>query len=142
MKPLRWWVPLVSAVVALAFGFLPYALLTASAKIPDGLRDNPWPMELVAVVATGVAVALAVFAYRQKRARAVATASAAVATLATAVFVLLVHVGSYDLPPPPKELAVGTVAADFVLPDEAGNSVALAAMRGRSTLLVFYRGAW
>jgi cytochrome oxidase Cu insertion factor (SCO1/SenC/PrrC family) len=99
-------------------------------------------MEVVAAAATVVAIALSVLAYRQKRARVVATASAAVATLATAAFVLAVHVVSYQLPQPPRDLAVGTVAADFVLPDEAGNSVALASMRGRPTLLVFYRGAW
>lgn len=142
MKPLRWWVPIVSAVVALAFGLPTYALLNITGKIPGGLRDNPWPMEFMAVVATGVAVTLAVLAYRQKRARAVATASAAVATLATVGFLLLVHVSTYDLPPAPKDLAVGMEAADFVLPDEAGNPVALASMRNHPALLVFYRGAW
>jgi len=142
MKPLRFWVPLVSGAVALAFGVVPYALLTYTAKIPLGLRDNPWPMELVAVAATVVTIALTVSAYRQKRARALATTGAVVATLSTAAFVLMVHAVSYRLPPPPRELAVGTQAADFVLPDEKGNPVTLASMRGRSVLLVFYRGAW
>jgi hypothetical protein len=142
MKPLRWWMPLLTAVVALAFGVVPYGLLTYTAKIPSGLRNNPWPMELIAVAATVATVALLVAAYRQKRARAVATVSALVATLATLVFGLLVHVGSYQLPPPPKDLAVGTQAADFVLPDETGQSVALASTRGRPTFLVFYRGEW
>lgn len=142
MKPLRWWGPVVGAVIALLLGLGPYALLTGSGKMPPGLRDNPWPMELLAVVATGVVLFLAVRAYREKRARAVATVSAALATLGTAGFLLLVHVGTRQVPPAPKELAVGTTAPDFTLPDEAGRPVTLAAFRGTPTLLVFYRGAW
>ena len=80
MKPLRWWMPLSSAVIALAFGLVPYLLLNYTAQMPSGLRDNPWPMELFATAATVAAIALMVFAYRQKRARVVATASALLAT--------------------------------------------------------------
>ena len=142
MKPLRWWAPLLCAVAALMFGILPYALLSSAGKIPLGLRDNPWPMELVAVLATAATVALAVLAYRQKRARAVATAGAVLAVLSTGIFVLLVHVGSYGLPAPPTALAAGTPAPDFTLPDEAGAPVKLASLHGQKVLLVFYRGAW
>lgn len=142
MKTLRWWAPVASAVVALAFGFLPYAILTYSGKIPVGLRDNPWPLEIVAVAATVATIVFTVHAYRQKRVRVVATASAILATLVTVLFVLIVHVASYQLPTAPKELAVGIAAPDFVLPDAKGGSVSLAAMRGKPVLLVFYRGAW
>jgi hypothetical protein len=129
-------------VAALAFGVLPYAAFTYSGKIPIGLRDNPWPLELLAVAATAAAIVLAVHAYRQKRLRIVATVSALLATLATAFFLMLVHVGSYELPTAPKELAVGMEAPDFVLPDAKGGSFSLASTRGHSVLLVFYRGAW
>lgn len=132
----------MSAVVALAVGLVPYLALTFAAKMPAGLRDNPLPMELMAAAAAVVAIALTVLAYRQKRARIVATVCASVATLFTLGFVLLVHVGSYELPPPPRELAVGTAAPDFVLPDETGNPLALVSLRGHAALLVFYRGAW
>jgi cytochrome oxidase Cu insertion factor (SCO1/SenC/PrrC family) len=142
MKPLRWWAPLLCAVIALMFGFLPYGLLSGAGKLPLGLRDNPWPMEIVAALATVATIVLAVFAYRQKRARAVATAGAVLATLSTGIFFLLVHVASYELPPPSRELAAGTAAPDFTLPDEAGSPVALASLRGQKVLLVFYRGAW
>jgi len=142
MKTLRWWAPVASAVVALAFGFLPYAILTYSGKIPVGLRDNPWPLELVTLAATVAAIVFTVHAYRQKRVRVVSTVSALFATLATAVFLLLVHVGSYELPVAPKELAVGTAAPDFVLSDAKGQSFSLASLRGKPVLLVFYRGAW
>jgi cytochrome oxidase Cu insertion factor (SCO1/SenC/PrrC family) len=142
MKPLRWWVPVGAAVVALLFGLVPYLILTATGKIPPGLRDNPWPMELAAVLATGAVVLVAVRAYREKRVRAAATVSAALATLGTAAFLFLIHVATYALPPAPKELAVGTVAPDFILPDEEGRPVSLAAFRGHPTVLVFYRGAW
>lgn len=142
MKTLRWWGPVASAVVALAFGFLPYAALTYSTKMPASIRDNPWPMELVAVGATAAAIVLAVQAYRQKRVRIVATISATLATLATALFLFLVHVVSYEIPGASKEIAIGSAAPDFTLPDAKGESFSLAANRGHPVLLVFYRGTW
>jgi|JI10StandDraft_1071094.scaffolds.fasta_scaffold525825_2 hypothetical protein len=141
-KPLRWWVPLVSMAVALASGIISYAALNSSGRIPAGLRDNPWPMELVAGVATLASLGLAVLAYRQRRVRAVATACAVLAAASTAVFLLVVHVASYRLPPSPAELAVGTPAPAFTLPDETGRPVALASLREHPTVLVFYRGFW
>ena len=142
MKPLRWWVPVVAAVIALALGLVPYILLTATATLPSPLRNNPWPMELAAGIATAAVVLIAIRAYREKRLRAAATVCAALATLGTAAFVLFVHVATYALPPAPKELAVGTTAPDFTLPDEEGRPVTLASFRGQPTLLVFYRGSW
>ena len=142
MKPLRWWIPALSGAVALFSGLFPYALLTSSGKLPAGLRDNPWPFELVAVVAAVITLALLVAAYRQKRARVVATFSALLATVSTAVFILLIHVLSYELPPPPQDLAIGSPAPDFTLPDETGRPVTLASLHGHPSLLVFYRGFW
>jgi peroxiredoxin len=37
-------------------------------------------------------------------------------------------------------LPVGSAAPDFMLPDEAGHSVSLAALKGKNALLVFYPG--
>src|SRR5579862_8998052 len=37
-------------------------------------------------------------------------------------------------------LAVGTPAPDFVLPDQDGNLVSLASLRGRNVVLIFYPG--
>ena len=37
-------------------------------------------------------------------------------------------------------LEVGTPAPDFSLPDEAGRSVSLQSLRGRTVVLVFYPG--
>lgn len=142
MKPLRWWAPLVSMAVALAFGIVSYAALTSSGKISAGLRDNPWPMEVVAGTATLVALGLLVQAYRQRRVRIVATVCAVLATASTALFLMIVHVASYRLPAPPVELAVGTQAPEFTLPDESGRPVTLASLHDHPTLLVFYRGFW
>src|SRR5262245_22902820 len=83
MKPLRWWVPVASALIAWAFGFATYAALDWVGKMPDKLRDRPWPMELVAVAATLLTIGLGVRAYRQSRTRAVATVAAALALVAT-----------------------------------------------------------
>jgi hypothetical protein len=139
---LRWWYPLLSMAVALAFGVVSYALLSSAGKLPLGLRDNPWPMELLAVVATLVGLGLAVRAFRQRRLRAVATGSALLAAASTALFLLMVHVISYKLPPPPAELVIGRQAPDFTLPDETGALVTLASRLEHKTLLVFYRGFW
>lgn len=142
MRNLRWWAPVSSLVVALAFGFIPYAALTYSGKIPPSLRDNPWPMEVIAVLATAAAIYFAVHAYRQKRLRIVATLSATVATLGTLLFFQVVHVVSYQLPGAPKEIAMGSVAPDFELSDSQGKSFSLASKRGQPVLLVFHRGVW
>jgi hypothetical protein len=144
VKPVRWWTPVASAIVACGFGFANYAAFLWNGKMPEDLRDHPWPMELASVAATAVTIALAVRAWPRVRARvrAVAALAAAVAVLATGSFLYYVHVLSYRLPPPPTELAVGTPAPDFTLPDEADHPVTLSRLRGHATLLVFYRGFW
>src|SRR5262245_44714217 len=142
MRSLRWWMPLVTLVIALGSGVVPYAALNYRGVLPFWLRDRPWPMELVAIAATVATVALAVLAFRQRRARIAATASAVLGVFATAVFLLLIHRLTYDLPPPPAELAVGTTAPDFTLSDEAGHPVTLSSLRGHPAVLVFYRGFW
>jgi cytochrome oxidase Cu insertion factor (SCO1/SenC/PrrC family) len=142
VKPLRWWTPVASAIAACAFGFASYAWLDWIGKMPEDLREHPWPMELAAVAATGLTIVLAVRAWRRARARAIAALAAAVAVLATGGFLYYVHVFSYRLPPPPTDLAIGSPAPDFALPDEAGHSVTLSQLRGHATLLVFYRGFW
>jgi AhpC/TSA family protein len=134
--------PVVALLVALGSGVVPYAALNAGGAMPLWLRDHPWPMELVAVAATVAAVALAVQAFRQRRVRIAATVSAVLGTLATAVFLLLIHKVTYDLPPPPADLAVGTTAPDFTLSDEGGHPVTLSSLRGHPAVLVFYRGFW
>lgn len=42
----------------------------------------------------------------------------------------------------PQRPAAGEVAPDFVLTDQDGKRVSLAAARGEKVLLVFYRGHW
>jgi hypothetical protein len=134
--------PLVSAIVACAFGLVSYFWLDSVGKMPDVLRDHPWPLELVSVAATAMTIALAVRAWRRARVRTVATLAAAVAVLLTSGFLYYVNVLSYRLPPPPKELAIGTPAPDFTLPDETDHPVTLSQLRDHATLLVFYRGFW
>jgi len=134
--------PLVTLVIALGSGVVPYAALNYAGAMPLWLRDHPWPMELVGNAAAVATVALAVLAFRQRRVRIAATASAVLGVFATAVFLFFIHRLTYDLPPPPAELAVGTTAPDFTLPDEGGHPVTLSSLRGHPALLVFYRGFW
>jgi cytochrome oxidase Cu insertion factor (SCO1/SenC/PrrC family) len=44
----------------------------------------------------------------------------------------------YDL----ERVAVGTKAPDFELPDASGGRLALSSLRGKTVVLVFYRGYW
>jgi cytochrome oxidase Cu insertion factor (SCO1/SenC/PrrC family) len=39
-------------------------------------------------------------------------------------------------------VAVGNVAPDFELPSAAGGTLRLGALRGKTVVLVFYRGYW
>ena len=141
---LRWWHPVATAVLALASGIVPYVALTSTARLPATLRDRPWPFEVVTAAAAIATAVLMVGAYRQRRSRAVATVATVLAVANAALLLLLVHVLTFAIPapPPPTALGVGLPAPDFTLPDETGTPVALASMRGRPTLLVFYRGHW
>ena len=142
MKPVRWWMPLAATAIALGSGVLPYGVLNFMGSMPLWLRDHPWPIELVAIGATAASLAFAVLAYRQRHARIASSVAAGLGLFATAGFVLFVHRASYELPPAPAELSIGSAAPDFTLPDEAGHPVTLSSLRGKPTLLVFYRGFW
>src|SRR5262249_22744551 len=72
-KPLRWWYPALSAIVALGFGLFPYIALNFKGKMPPGMRDRPWPLEIVAAAATALTLVFAVRAFRERRARAFST---------------------------------------------------------------------
>ncbi len=51
--------------------------------------------------------------------------------------------GNGDLKPRSSPLEVGEIAPDFTLEDQNRNKVTLAAVRGKSpVVLVFYRGYW
>jgi hypothetical protein len=129
-------------LVAVTSGLPVYMGLDWVGEMPPALRDRPWPMEVLAGAATCVTIVIAMLAHRRRQGRPRATLSAVVAVLATSAFVLYVHELSYRLPPPPKDIAVGTMAPDFTLPDETGRPVVLSSLRGHPTLLVFYRGYW
>ena len=49
---------------------------------------------------------------------------------------------SYRMPEAARAPAVGSVAPDFVLPDEHSTEVRLSAARGHPVVLLFYRGFW
>ncbi len=59
-----------------------------------------------------------------------------------ALFVWYVAVFSSELPESPNAPRVGVQAPDFTLPDQSGQPLSLADLRGQKVLLVFYRGYW
>jgi cytochrome oxidase Cu insertion factor (SCO1/SenC/PrrC family) len=48
----------------------------------------------------------------------------------------------YSLPKPQKEMALGQPAPAFTLPDQDGNPLSLADLRGAPVVLIFYRAHW
>jgi cytochrome oxidase Cu insertion factor (SCO1/SenC/PrrC family) len=58
---------------------------------------------------------------------------------------LLTAVACAQNPLPPADLnrvVPGTVAPDFELPSAEGRNVKLSTLRGKTVVLVFYRGYW
>jgi hypothetical protein len=110
--------------------------------LPLSLRDHPWPFELFGVLVSVALLRRARSAFHEKEGRKVTAVATGFSVLATILFALYVNVGVRMLPPPPPALRPGAVAADFDLADETGRRVTLSSLRGRKTLLVFYRGFW
>jgi hypothetical protein len=132
----RWWPPVALAIGAVV-SMSSYFTLGYVARLPPDLRDRPWPFE---AACAGFALASLLVAGASRRVGAALASLLALGTVA--LFGSYVHVLSYRLPPPPPELAVGQPAPPFELPDENGRPLALASLRGRPALLVFYRGFW
>jgi hypothetical protein len=103
-----------------------------------GRRVPSLPFELASGASAAIAIGLVLVA----RKRAIAAACGLAAALSFGGFELYLHTLSWRLPPAPAQLAVGTIAPDFTLPDETGRPLTLSSLRGQPLLLVFYRGDW
>jgi hypothetical protein len=58
------------------------------------------------------------------------------------LFCLYVFIWSYGVPAPTGTALSLASAPAFTLPDQDGNEVRLAGLRGRKVVIVFYRGFW
>lgn len=104
------------------------------------LRDFPW-VNLPWVLA-GLGLSLAGWGRSPRGRRKLAAVGLAGSTTLATLFCGYVFFLSYLLPAP-TALSESLVAApDFTLTDAAGRPQALADLRGRKVVLVFYRGHW
>lgn len=109
------------------------------------LRDVPWvnlPLVLLGLGLCFVGLRRAWRAGGGRLSRFLSAFAFGLATFFAATFIYYVFWMSYQLPAESRALAVGDPAPAFALPDADGGSVALADLRGRRILLVFYRGHW
>ena len=103
------------------------------------------PLLNLGLVAAGLLLSVrgAIEAFRRRRGGRVAAPILAVLNIALSGFLgWHLFVASYHLPPAVHAPAVGAVAPDFELQDERGVPVRLSSFRGRTVVLLFYRGFW
>ena len=106
-----------------------------------------WPVVNLGLLAAGLALSFAGIrrAYARNsphRGRFLAPLLGALNLALAGLFCFYIFIYSYDLPVADGAPAIGTAAPDFTLADERGQLVELASLRGKKTLLVFYRGFW
>jgi hypothetical protein len=104
-----------------------------------------FPVLNLALVAAGVGLSFVAVhrAFRRThRGRVLAVLLATVDVGLAGLFGWYLFSYSYRMPEAARAPAVGSVAPDFVLPDQHGTEVRLAAARGHPVVLLFYRGFW
>jgi hypothetical protein len=103
------------------------------------------PVLNLVLVAAGLCLSLlgVIQAFQGKRGGKFSAPALAALNLALSGFLgWHLFVASYRLPPAMRAPTVGAVAPDFELKDERGVPVRLSSFRGRSVVLLFYRGFW
>lgn len=115
--------------------------LEGAGNMPVALRDHPFALAFGAIAVSAGTIA---FSRRNVTSRSWFAVTCVLAVLGSASAALLgwrVHM-RYVLPPSSPSAGVGTSLPEVALADDAGNVVALSKLRGRPTLLVWFRGAW
>jgi hypothetical protein len=106
-----------------------------------GLLDAP--ILHLGVVGTGIGLSL--LGIRQARAhggRILAPVLAVLNVGVAALFLWFLFVHTARLPEAARAPAIGAVAPDFSLRDQADHEVRLSSLRGHPVVLLFYRGFW
>lgn len=132
--------PLVLTAVAVVCSLPGYWILDSLRLLPVALRDRPWPLEAIVLLATA-AIGTDGRAPDQG-ARRFMIACTLVGALALFSLVVFTHVARFALGETPHEIARGRALPRATLEDEQGHPVDLASLTGRPMLLVFYRGGW
>jgi len=141
MKPARNWDAIVGLLLGIG-GVAVYFLLILSYD-PTMHRWLEWPWINLLAVALGLVLScVGVHRRRARRGRVVAPVAAALNFAVAAAFTWWLCAYSYQIPVAARAPAVGAVAPDFALPNQRGEEVRLSSFRGRSLVLLFYRGFW
>jgi len=140
--PRNW--PAIAGVVFGLGGVLGYfALVLTHDPRLRGLIHTPVLNLALVVVGLLLSVLGAIQANQRTRGGRVSAPALALLNVALSGFLgWHLFVASYRLPPAAHAPAVGAVAPDFELRDERGVPVRLSSFRGRTVVLLFYRGFW
>lgn len=119
-----------------------YFGLTWLTALPRSLVENPWPFEALSIAGFVLAAFGSIGALRAHR-RAKRSVAITLLTVVGGVAMLgYVHWLSSRLPDPPAVFAAGAVPPPLDLPTTDGTRVSLESLRGKKTVLVFFRGHW
>lgn len=120
-------------LLALIGGPVAYFLLL---KVP-WVRNTAWPNIFILFVAATWAV------IQFKQEYSTWTAAVLALTLAVAAGFIYLRFSLSSLPEAHLNVAAGSEAPDFSLPDSEGKEFALSSLRGKDkVILVFFRGVW
>ncbi len=139
---LRLWLWCVLTFLSAGSAFL-YLPMSAEAEF-EQLSEHPEPLTLLFWVCTLASTALwATASGRAWRAvRPVMKTGVVAGWLMTGFYSFYVYHLSSTLDPGDRAAEVGELAPDFAVTDPRGRTWTLSEFRGRTVLLVFYRGDW
>jgi peroxiredoxin len=133
--------PILLACGAILAGLPAYLAADRLRLLPPSLRDRPWPLDAVVLVAT-LGAAYAGISITDRLGRRVALACAGAAAASLAILVSYAHGFAHELPGSSPEVSVGRPLPDLSLSDEHRNPVALDSLRGHPTVILFFRGVF
>ena len=142
MKQRRNWAPVVGLLAGVGAVFAYFAMVTR----PDAALHRFLDVPVIHLAVLGAGLVLSCIGIARSaptwRSRGIAAALAVLNVAVAGAFAFFLFSASYAMPAAARAPAVGSVAPDFALPDERGNQVRLAALRGKPVVLLFYRGFW
>ena len=134
-------ISLALAGAAVSWTALLTYFLVVVPRWPD-LRDSGRPSVALAAAGAALGAFALVRSFRLRRRRGGASALFALAVLPAVFLALYVESWSWHLPGPEGAARVGEKAPALRLADADGRERALEEFRGRTVLLVFFRGPW
>jgi thioredoxin-dependent peroxiredoxin len=129
------------ATIAVLAGLPAYLLAERFQLLPPSIRDRPWPLDVVVLLAT-LGAARAVMTSVDRRGRRLALVCSVASATSLAALVSYAHVTAHALSSASPEVSVGRALPDLTFSDEHGKPKALGSLRGHPTVLLFFRGVF